>query len=102
MSTEVEYLTCGTKQVRIPQNATQQQIELTYKRLAWMVHHNGLSFPAELDRQLRDNGLMRRNRGKKNKGRQAVHIEVTPDALLLIDLGNSFKSWLIFSSLKLL
>ena len=55
-----------------------------------MVHHNGLPFPVELERVLRDNGLMRRNRGKKNKRRQAVHIEVTPEALLLIDLGNIF------------
>ena len=86
----MEYLACGTKKVRIPQNATQQQIDLTYKRLAWMVHHNGLPFPGELERQLRDNGLMRRNKGKRNKEKQHFNLEVSPEALLLIDLGNNY------------
>ena len=85
----MEYLTCGNKKVRIPQNATQQQVDLSYKRLARMVHHDGLPFPSELERQLRDNDLMRRNKGKKNKEKEDINIEVSPEALLLIDLGNS-------------
>ena len=92
MSTGVQYLICGKKQVRIPEDATPHQINLTYKRLAWMIHHNGLRFPAELDKQLRDNGMKRRKKGKKNNNEtQSINIEVSAEALLLIDLGKIFK-----------
>ena len=75
--------------MRIPEDATPHQINLTYKRLAWMVHHNGLRFPAELARELKENGMKRRKKGKKNNNEtQSTSHEVTPEALLLIDMGN--------------
>ena len=90
MSNEVQYLVCGEKQVRIPANPTPNQVHLSHKRLAWMVNHNGFPFPAELDRQLRDNGLTRRNKGKKNKKeKEAIINEVSAEALFLIEQGNS-------------
>ena len=88
MLNEVEYLVCGNMKVRIPQNATQQQFDLSYKRLARLVHHNGQPFPAELDRALRQNGMLKRNKGKKNKEKQPINTEVSAEALQLIDLGN--------------
>ena len=92
MSTEVEYLVCGNKKVRIPQNATAQQIDLSYKRLARLVFHNGQPFPAELARELRENGVMRRHKGKKkNYEETAINIEVCTEALLLVDQGNILK-----------
>ena len=87
MSTEVEYFVCGDKKVRIPKHATEQQVNLSYKRLARMVHHNGQPFPAEFARELRVNGMMRRNKGKKNKEKEAINIEVCAEALILIDHG---------------
>ena len=89
MSSEVQYLVCGNKEVRMPQHATPLQVDLSYKRLAWMVHHSGLRFPAELARKLRENGMMRRNKGKKTKCENGTtYLQVSAEALLLIDMGN--------------
>ena len=90
MSNEVQYLVCGNKKVRMPPNSTQQEVDLSYKRLARLVHHNGQPFPAELGRQLRESGIMRRNKRKYNRDKEPINIEVSAEALLLIDLSNNY------------